>query len=73
MDNMKIIGVTLVILGIIGLIYGGISYTGEKTVLEVGSLKATATEHKTFPVPPVLGIVAMIGGIGLIVADRRRA
>jgi uncharacterized membrane protein YidH (DUF202 family) len=73
MGNMKIIGVTLVILGVIALVYGGINYTGQKTVLEVGSLKATATEHKTFPVPPVLGVVAMIGGVGLIVAGRRRA
>lgn len=70
---MKIIGIVLVILGIVGLIYGGINYTGETTVLEVGSLKATATEQKTLPVPPVVGAIALLSGVALLIADRRRA
>lgn len=70
---MKIIGGILLILGIVALIYGGINYTDQKTVLEVGSLNVTATDHKRFPVPPVVGALAVLGGVALIVVNRRRA
>lgn len=73
MRNMKIIGVVLVVLGVVTLIYGGINYTKQKTVLEVGSFKATATEQKTFPVPPIVGALSLLGGAALLVVDRRRA
>ena len=69
---MKIIGVALVILGIIGLVYGGIGYNRERTILDVGGIKATATEHKTIPITPVAGSIALIGGIALLVAPRFR-
>lgn len=71
MSNMKITSVALVILGIIALIYGGIDYTGQKTVLEVGSFKATATGQKTIPVSSVIGALSLIGGIGLLWVERR--
>ena len=69
---MKIIGVALVILGIIGLVYGGIGYNRQRTILDVGGIKATATEHKTIPITPVAGAIALIGGIALLVAPRFR-
>jgi hypothetical protein len=52
---MKIIGVALVILGIVGLVFGGIGYNRQTTILEVGGIKATATEHKTIPIGPIAG------------------
>lgn len=70
---MKLISIVLMILGIVGLIYGGISYTREKTILDVGGLKATATEHKTLPIAPIVSVLAILGGGALLVADRRRA
>jgi hypothetical protein len=71
MSNVKIISVTLVFLGIIALISGGIDYTGQQTVLEVGSFKATATGPKTIPVSSVIGALSLIGGIGLLWVERR--
>ena len=70
---MKLGGVALVILGIVALVYGGLGYNQEKTVLEVGGSKATATEHKTIPIAPIVGVLSLIGGIGLLVVDKRRA
>jgi hypothetical protein len=70
---MKYTGIALVILGILALLYGGISYNREKTVLEVGSLKATATEHKNLPIPPIAGAILLIGGVVLLTVPRRRA
>jgi hypothetical protein len=69
---MKIIGVVLVVIGLIALAYGGITYTKRETVLDVGPIEATAEREKTIPLPPVLGAVAVAGGIVLIVAGARR-
>jgi hypothetical protein len=57
---MKLIGVAL-------------GYSQEKTVLEVGGIKATATEHKTIPIAPIVGVLSLIGGMALLVVDKRRA
>jgi len=69
---MKIISFALVILGIVALMYSGISYNREKTILDVGGIKATATEHKTIPIPPIVGAIALIGGVVLLAVDKRR-
>ena len=69
---MKIGGIVLVILGILALIYGGIGYNKQETILNVGGIKATATEHKTFPVSPVVGVLAIVGGIALLLGSKRR-
>ncbi len=69
---MKPIALILVVLGVLGLIYGGIGYNREKTVLDLGPIKATATEHKTIPIAPIVGILAIVGGVGLLIADKRK-
>ena len=69
---MKIAGVLLVVLGMLGLIYGGIGYKKEKTVLDLGPIKATATEQKNIPISPVVGGIAVIGGVLLLVIPKRR-
>ena len=70
---MRILGVALVILGIVALIYGGIGYNRQTTILDVGGIKATATEHKTLPIAPVAGVIALIGGVLLLMAPIKRA
>lgn len=70
--NMKTIGVVLVILGVLALVYGGVTYNKDRTVLEVGSLSVTATEKKSIPVPAVAGVAVLIGGIALLVLGKRR-
>ena len=69
---MRMIGVALVILGIVALVYGGIGYNRRTTILDVGGIKATATEHKTLPIAPVAGTVALIGGIVLLMVPKKR-
>ena len=70
---MKIFGIVLVILGVLALVYGGINYNRNRTVLKMGSMSVTATEHRTFPVPAVAGAVVLIGGVALVMADKRRS
>ena len=69
---MKMLGIALVILGLLGLAYGGFSYTQNKKVLEVGSLEVHADQKTTVPIPPIAGGVALVAGVLLVVADRRR-
>jgi len=69
---MKILGFLLVIFGVLALVYGGISYNRERTVIDVGAFKATATEQKTVPLSPIVGGIALLGGVLLLVVPRKR-
>lgn len=69
---MKIAGIILIVLGVIALAYGGISYTREEEILDVGPIEATAERRETIPLPPILGGLALAGGIVLLIAGSRR-
>jgi hypothetical protein len=68
---IAIIGVVLIILGVIALAYQGITYTTRDKVLEVGPITATKETKRTIPLPPVVGAIALAGGIVLLVASKR--
>lgn len=70
---MKIVAIVLIVLGAISLAYGGISYTTREKVLDIGPIEATAERHKTVPLPPVLGGVAVIAGIALLFVGQKRS
>ena len=63
---MKIAGILLIILGVAALIYGGFTYSSQKTVADIGPMQISTTENHTIPISPILGIVAIAGGAGLI-------
>jgi len=65
-------GFVLVVLGILALLYGGISYNRQRTVLDVGPFKATATEQKNVPLSPIVGGIVLLSGILLLVIPRKR-
>jgi hypothetical protein len=67
------VGLVLIILGALALAYQGITYTTHKKVLDIGPLQATTEEHKTIPLPPILGGVAVLGGVVLLLVGRRTA
>jgi hypothetical protein len=67
------IGIALMALGLIALVYQGITYTTRERVVDLGPLKITAQKEKTIPLPPILGGVALAGGIGLVVAAARKS
>ena len=71
---MKILGIALVILGIVALFFGSYGYDRQTTILEVGGIKATATEHKTIPIASIAGGIALFTGtLLLVVPGFRRA
>ena len=69
---MKIIGFVLLVIGVLALLYGGISYNRERTVFDVGPFKATATEQKNVPLSPIVGGIALLSGILLLAIPRKR-
>jgi hypothetical protein len=73
MKTGTLLGFVLVIFGVIALAYQGITYTTHKKVLDVGPIEATKTEHKTIPLPPVLGGLALLGGIVLIATGAKES
>jgi drug/metabolite transporter (DMT)-like permease len=69
---MKIIGFMLVVIGVLALVYGGVSYNRQRTVVDVGPFKATATEQKNVPLSPIVGGIAVLGGVLLMAIPRKR-
>ena len=73
MKPMMLIGIALIILGAIAFTYNGITYTTREKVLQIGPLEATKKTEKTIPLPPVLGGVALAGGIVLIIIGAKKS
>jgi hypothetical protein len=71
-SGVLIVAIILIAIGVVSLAYQGITYTTREKVLEVGPIKATAEKEKTIPLPPILGGLALAGGVVLLVAGVRR-
>ena len=72
MKPLAIVGIVLILLGVVALVYQGVTYTTRETVVDIGPLHATADRERTFPLPPVLGIAAVAGGVALLVVGMRK-
>lgn len=72
MKPISIAGIVLIVLGVVALAYQGITYTSRETVLDIGPVQATAERQKTVPLPPVLGIAAVAGGVALLIVGMRK-
>jgi len=70
---MKIAAIVLIVLGVISLAYGGITYTTREKVVDIGPIEATAERRKTVPLPPIIGGVALAAGIGLLVMGSKKS
>ena len=67
-----VIGIVLILLGIVALSYNRITYTTKEKIVEIGPLQATAEKEKSIPLPPMLGGLALVAGVGLIAVGYRR-
>jgi hypothetical protein len=73
-STMKVgtlVGLILVVLGLVGVAYGGITYSQKREVAHVGPVQVTTREEHTIPISPIIGGVAILAGAALIIAVRR--
>ena len=72
MAARRVVGFVLIALGIVALLWGGISWTHEKTIVDAGPIEIRADQRETIPLPPVLGGIAVIAGALLLVLPGRK-
>ena len=73
MKLAAILGVVLIVVGLAALVYQGVTYTSRETVVDLGPIQATAERQRTVPLPPVLGIAAVAGGVVLLIVGVRKS
>jgi hypothetical protein len=68
----KTLGMILIALGLFGLAWEGFMFTTREKVVDIGPIHATRDKTHNVPVPPIAGAVALIGGVVLLVAGRKK-
>lgn len=73
MKAMTLIGVALIVLGVLALAYQGITYTTREKVVDLGPVKITADKESSIPLPPIIGVLAVAGGVVLVIVGARKS
>ena len=68
---MKALGIVLVVLGVLGLVSGGFSWTRNKTVIDAGPFEVTAQERESLPIPPIAGGLVLVAGVVLLLKSKK--
>ena len=66
----NVIATLLIVVGLIGLLYGGFSYTREKNVVDLGPVHVTQQEHERVPLSPIIGALILVSGVWLLASGR---
>lgn len=72
MKTISMLGILLAVLGILALVYQGFSYTRQENVIDVGPIHATRDDTEHIPLPPIVGGLALLGGVALLVMGARQ-
>jgi hypothetical protein len=72
MKTYTLTGIILIVIGIVALAYQGITYTTREKVVDLGPIQVTADKTRTLPLPPIVGGIALVGGIVLLVMGNKK-
>jgi uncharacterized membrane protein len=72
-NQIMLVGIVLIVLGIVAFAYQGITYTTRENVVDLGPIQASVETKKTIPLPPILGALVLAGGIVLVVAGNKKS
>jgi len=72
-NPITLVGIALIGLGIVAFAYQGITYTSREKIIDIGPIQATADTQKTIPLSPLLGGLALVGGIVLVVVGAKKS
>ena len=67
----RLFGIILIVLGLVGLAWGGFSYTTKEKIVDLGPIQATREKTHNVPLPPIAGAAALIGGLVLVAAGKK--
>jgi uncharacterized membrane protein len=70
---VTLVGIVLIVLGVLALAYQGITYTTREKVVDLGPLQASVEKNKSIPLPPIVGAVALAGGVVLVIIGSRKS
>ena len=73
MRPLTLVGVALIILGVVALAYQGITYTTREKVIDLGPLTASVDKEQRIPLPPILGVLALAGGVVVVIVGARKS
>lgn len=69
---MKIVAILLVVLGTLALLYGGFTVVYPDKIVDVGPIELSVDKKKSVPIPAIVGVLALVGGVGLFAMDRKK-
>lgn len=72
MKPVTLVGVVLIVLGVLALAYQGITYTTREKVIDLGPLQASVDKKKSIPLPPIVGALALAGGVVMVFIGSRK-
>jgi hypothetical protein len=72
MKTYTVIGIILIVIGIFAFAYQGISFTTREKVVDLGPIQMSADKTRTIPLPPIVGGIALVGGIVLLVVGKKK-
>lgn len=72
MDMFKIVGIVLIVAGVLGLVYGGFTYTSGTHDADLGPIEFSITERDRINVPIWAGAGSVAIGAALLLFGRRR-
>jgi hypothetical protein len=73
MKPITLLGIALILLGIVALAYQGVTYKTREKIIDIGPIEATAEKEKTVPLPPLLGGLALAGGVVLVAVGAKKS
>jgi len=71
MKGKPLVGIVLIIIGVVALAYQGFTYTTREKAVDLGPIQITAEKEHTVPLPPIVGVAALVGGIALLVMGKK--
>jgi hypothetical protein len=72
MKPIFLAGIVLIVLGALALAYQGFSYTRHEHVMDVGPMHITTETQDRVPISPIVGGLALVGGIALLVIGNKK-
>ena len=72
MRRLTLIGLVLIVLGVLGFVFPRITYTRQRTALDLGPVSVQAQQRKTVTIPDIASGAAVLAGVGLAIAGSRR-